>query len=64
MAPSLVDDSAEALEEAFRGTLESLTASIAMSQQIHTYSELRQQIHSDLRIQHPEWIEPNGESPV
>jgi hypothetical protein len=33
---------------------------IAMSQQIHTYTELRQQIHDDLRIQHPEWVEPNG----
>ena len=37
---------------------------IAMSQQIHTYTELRQQIHHDLRIQHPEWVEPNGESPM
>jgi len=37
---------------------------IAMSHQIHTYTELRQQIHDDLRIQHPEWIEPNGESPT
>ena len=33
-----------------------------MSYQIHTYSELRQQIHDDLPIQHPEWVEPNGES--
>jgi hypothetical protein len=30
--------------------------------QIHTYAEFRQQIHDDLRIQHPEWVEPNGES--
>ena len=29
---------------------------------MHTYTELRQQIHDDLRIQHPEWVEPNGES--
>jgi hypothetical protein len=29
---------------------------------IQTYTELRQQIHDDLRIQHPEWVEPNGES--
>jgi hypothetical protein len=35
---------------------------IAMSHQIHTYTELRKQIHNELRIQHPEWIEPNGES--
>jgi hypothetical protein len=27
-----------------------------------TYTELRQQIHDDLRIQHPEWVELNGES--
>ena len=37
---------------------------IAMSHQIHTYTELRQQIHNDLRIQHPEWVQPNGESPM
>ena len=37
---------------------------IAMSQQIHTYTELQQQIHDDLRIQHPEWVQPNGESPM
>ena len=34
-----------------------------MSHQIHTYTELQQQIHDDLRIQHPEWVDPNGESP-
>jgi hypothetical protein len=38
--------------------------SIAMSPQIHTYTELRQQIHDDLRLQHPEWVQPNGESPI
>jgi hypothetical protein len=32
--------------------------------QIHTYTELQQQIHDDLRIQHPEWVKPNGESPA
>ena len=35
-----------------------------MPHEIHTYTELRQQIHDDLRIQHPEWVEPNGESPT
>jgi hypothetical protein len=30
---------------------------------VSTYTELRQQIHDDLRSQHPEWVEPNGESP-
>ena len=33
-----------------------------MVHQIHTYADLRKQIHEDLRIQHPEWIQPNGES--
>jgi hypothetical protein len=47
-----------------RVTVESFTNPIAMSPQIHTYTELRQQIHDDLRIQHPEWIQPNGESPI
>jgi hypothetical protein len=37
---------------------------IAMSHPIHTYTELKQQIHDDLRIQHPEWVKPNGESPM
>ena len=27
----------------------------------NSIAELRQQIHDDLRIQHPEWIEPNGD---
>ena len=31
---------------------------------IHTYAELQQQIHDDLRLQHPEWILPDGESPI
>src|SRR6476619_2073320 len=37
---------------------------IAVPHQIHTYAELRKQIHDDLRIQHPEWVQPNGESPM
>ena len=36
---------------------------IAMSHPIHTYTELQQQIHDELRIQHPEWVKSNGESP-
>jgi hypothetical protein len=35
---------------------------IATSHQIHTHTELRQQIYDDLPIQHPEWVEPNVES--
>ena len=35
-----------------------------MRHEIHTYSALLRQIHNDLRVQHPEWIQPNGESPL
>ena len=31
---------------------------------VHTYAELRQQIHNDLRVQHPEWVQSDGKSPM
>jgi hypothetical protein len=37
---------------------------MAAPHQIHTYTELRQQIHDDLRVQHPEWVQSNGECPL
>jgi hypothetical protein len=43
---------------------QSFTKPTETSHQIHTYAELRQQIHNDLRIQHPEWIQPGGQSPM
>ncbi len=53
-------------DSSFRADLEfvSLTKPIAEPHQIHSYTELREQIHDDLRIQHPEWVDPNGESPM
>jgi hypothetical protein len=42
----------------------SLTEPIVVPHQIHTYTELQQQIHDDLRIQHPEWIKSNAECPM
>ena len=39
-------------------------ASKSVGHSIHTVAELQQQIHDDLRRQHPEWIEPDGESPM
>ena len=35
-----------------------------MFHQLRTYADLRKQIHDDLRIQHPEWIQQNGDSPM
>jgi hypothetical protein len=37
---------------------------MAMAHQIRTYTELRKKIHDDLRLQHPEWVQPGGESPI
>ena len=37
---------------------------MAMAQELRTYADLLQKIHDDLRIQHPEWIQQNGESPL
>jgi hypothetical protein len=35
-----------------------------MPNEIHSYSKLQQQIHQDLRAQHPEWVQPNGDCPT
>src|SRR6266478_1810850 len=36
----------------------------AMHDEIRTYAELQRQIHYALREQHPEWVEPDGDSPT
>jgi hypothetical protein len=52
------------LDKPSRATDESFARPTPLRHQIHTYVELRQQIHDDLRIQHPEWVEPDGKSPM
>jgi hypothetical protein len=52
------------LDKPSPATLERFTKPTALPHQIHTFTELRQQIHDDLRMQHPEWVQPNGESPM
>ena len=52
------------LDKSSPATLERFTKPMAVPHEIHTYTELRQQIHNDLRIQHPEWVQPDGESPM
>ena len=51
------------LDKPSQATLERSFKPMAVPHQIHTYAELRKQIHYDLRVQHPEWVKPNGESP-
>jgi hypothetical protein len=41
-----------------------MVASKSVGHPTHTVAELQQQIHDDLRRQHPEWVEPSGESPM
>jgi len=52
------------LDEPASVVADGFTKATVASHQIRTYAELRQQIHDDLRLQHPEWIEPSGESPM
>ncbi len=35
-----------------------------LSRPLRSYVELQQQIHEDLRIQHPDWVEPSGDCPT
>jgi len=37
---------------------------IAMSDEIRSYAELRELIRVSLRIQHPEWVNSEGNSPI
>ncbi len=52
------------LDKPSGATVEFFTKPMAVPRQIHTYTELRKKIHDDLRIQHPEWVQPNGQSPM
>ena len=39
-------------------------AAFSSAAEIHSYAELQQRIHDDLRVQHPEWVEPDGNCPT
>ena len=52
------------LEKPSSATVEFFSKPIGLPHQIRTCTELLQQIHNDLRVQHPEWVQPNGESPM
>jgi hypothetical protein len=41
-----------------------MNTSASSSGEIRSYVQLQRQIHDALREQHPEWIEPNGDSPT
>ncbi len=64
MALLLAGYSGEALEKLFRDTFDPCTELIAMAHELRSYADLLKQIHNDLRIQHPEWIQQDGKSPM
>jgi len=35
-----------------------------VADEIRSYAELQQQIHDALRVEHPEWVQPNGDCPT
>jgi hypothetical protein len=39
-------------------------APIKATEEIRSYIELQRQIHNALRVEHPEWVEPNGDCPT
>ena len=40
------------------------TNTLPRAKEIRSYSELQRQIHDALRMQHPEWVEPDGDCPT
>ena len=32
--------------------------------EIRSYVELQRQVHEALRVEHPEWVKPNGDCPT
>jgi len=41
-----------------------LKISANASEETRSYTQLQQQIHDALRVQHPDWVEPNGDCPT
>jgi hypothetical protein len=41
-----------------------MKTSAGASEEIRSYAQLQRQIHDALRVQHPEWVEPNGDCPT
>jgi hypothetical protein len=35
-----------------------------VTDEIRSYAQLQRQIHDALRVEHPEWVEPNGDCPT
>jgi len=40
------------------------TNTLPTAGEIRSYAELQRQIHDALRVEHPEWVEANGDCPT
>ena len=40
------------------------THSSTSAAELPRYAELQREMHDALRAQHPEWVQPNGDSPI
>ena len=40
------------------------TNTLPMGGGVRSYAELQRQIHDALRVEHPEWVEANGDCPT
>lgn len=60
----LNDFDAAAVQRLVLGAPEAVATKTGGSQPVDTFAALKFQIHNDLRAQHPEWIEPNGDCPT
>jgi hypothetical protein len=41
-----------------------MNTSPTTSDEVRSYVQLQKQIHDALRVEHPEWVEPNGDCPT
>ena len=52
------------LNKPSRSPRESFLKQPAAPHEIHTYEELQRQIHEDLLVHYPEWVQPDRRSPM
>jgi hypothetical protein len=43
--------------------MKTITLSTA-SNEVRAYAQLQQEMHDALRVQHPDWVKPNGDCPT
>jgi hypothetical protein len=60
---SSMESHLQSISESARRTV-NMTTSALPAAQAPVYAVLQREIHYALRAQHPEWVQPNGESPT